>query len=194
MIHICSEEQLIKIPSMLKDAFANDPLHRWVFKNDFEFEQLSSDYWSAFIQWSFNCNALFVDHECQSASIWHPPESEEIDFKHMINLMMTLKPLDPPFVKTIIETFKRLDQFKPKRKYWHLKVLAVTKEYRNKGLAKQHIEHVTALSQTSDTPIYLEATSRINMEYYQKYQFKSLCEFSFPDGPSVFPMIRECSP
>ena len=131
--------------------------------------------------------------EC--VSIWYLP-NKKITFLDAINagiiqLMIALG----------IKEFKRFMKLKKRKniarnellkndKYYFLDMIGVNPGYQKKGLASKLLSNKLKSIESEGVKCYLETSNRANIEYYNKFDFKTINEYIY-DGLPVYCLLRD---
>jgi hypothetical protein len=143
----------------------------------------------------FHGEVMASSNNLEGISIWY--KSDDLNFPITSILKAGLFNLFISINKSSLYKFIKLGNEKKinrnktiKGKYYFLDMIGVDPAHRNKGYAKLLIESKLEDIDKENIQCYLETSDINNINYYKKYDFHLIHEFSFNDYKS-FCMIRE---
>ncbi|MFW0793009.1 GNAT family N-acetyltransferase [Gordonia sp. CPCC 205515] len=185
-ITVTATEDVDLVSSLLAQAFAADPVVRWL--NDDP--RRDTTLFRTLARWAHgpaaSMDLALRDGAPIGAAMWDPPG-------HKITPMMQIRAM-PGFIASmrgqirrgliLEETFLKL---RPKEPHWYLGTV---------GAAVPGLGVGTALLRAGldrlDGPAYLESSNPANVPLYERFGFEVVDEITLPQGgPPVWPMYRK---
>jgi ribosomal protein S18 acetylase RimI-like enzyme len=171
-------------------AFAEDPVMRWLFPDDDEYEALHQSVFGGIARRWMATDSLWCTDDCVAAAGWVPPGRPEVEM-----------PDDAPQIEHPewrLERFKALgalmDANTPAEPHWYLNLLATHPDWQRQGLGAELMGVVFEIADEAGLPCYLE-TERVELvAYYRHHGFDVRSEWdvrsSESDGPHMWGMLR----
>ncbi len=179
-------------------AFDDDPVMRWVFREDSRRDDALDSYFDMAIgQQCAPYDAVFVSRDGKAGAAWLPPEG-----------LKALAGADRPSIWRIwrilkMTGFSRFGRARalgeamgahhPKDEpHWYLFFLAVMVEARGHGLGSAILQATLAHIDETGQPAYLDNSNPRNTRLYERHGFRVISEFhAAPDAPPLFGMWRD---
>jgi ribosomal protein S18 acetylase RimI-like enzyme len=87
--------------------------------------------------------------------------------------------------------FEQMAGFHPPEPHWYIPLIGVDPVFQGQGFGTQLMQRGLAACDRDHQPAYLEATSHVNRQFYERHGFRVLGEIRSADSPPMFPMLRE---
>lgn len=189
---------VIKVPppdaqcaiEILLNAFAADPVARWMFPDDWDYRhgwgQLLGDFCAAALA---SNSAYLTGDYASGAALWHPltakPNNEATN-KLMQELVASEK------LTVFARVRERMKGFEPRDQHscWYLATIGVDPGCQGTGMGSILLGHNLAEFDKRGLSTYLHSSNSVNIPFYQKFGFELLGEIQEGDAPPLFPMYR----
>lgn len=167
-------------------AFADDPVMRWFFPDDDEYEQTNpmlvkfmATRWQA-------TESLWCTDDGVSMAGWVPPGRPDVSD-------IERPSVDHPQWR--IDRFAAigaaLGENTPEEPHWYLNMLATHPDWQRQGLGTALMGTVFEIAADMGLPCYLETETLENVAYYRHHGFEVRTEWDLPlDGPHMWGMLR----
>lgn len=176
------------IVDVLKQAFAADPVSRWIWPSPQKYLSSVENFARAYAGKAFSNNTAYFIGDYSGAALWLP-NGVEPDFDTMIRILQTTSSdeakTDGP------EVFEKMSSFHPNEPHWYLPILGIDPLYHGKGLGSALMEYSTALFDKENILAYLESSNEKNITLYKRHGFELLGTIQVNSSPSIFPMVRK---
>ena len=80
---------------------------------------------------------------------------------------------------------------RPTTPHWYLAILGTEPALQGRGVGSALLAPVLARCDDEDLPAYLESSKAENVPFYERHGFRGMGELQVPEGPSLWPMVRE---
>ncbi len=177
---VATRADLDGVTETLWAAFVDDPVWRWAFPDH---EDLKP-WWRFYIESALRYPWLWVMGEYAAASLWIPPEGQELtDEEEEKQLAPLLKDLTGSRFPEVMELLERFDRSHPRAEpHYYLGLLGTHPSYRGRGIGMDLLAQNLAAVDADGFAAYLESTNHINDKRYERLGFVRIGEFSTPDG------------
>ncbi|MFW0787589.1 GNAT family N-acetyltransferase [Gordonia sp. CPCC 206044] len=173
------------VSTLLAQAFADDPVTRWVNPDPSADKLL----FATLVRWVHGpaacADVAFLDGSAVGAAVWDPPGARMSPRQQFGSVWGFVRALRGKVRRgMILET--EFAKHRPKEPHWYLGQV---------GAAVHGMGVGTALLTTGvdrvDGPAYLESSNEVNIPLYERFGFEVTAEVTLPfDGPRVWPMYR----
>lgn len=178
------------LAKVLKRAFADDPVMRWILPSQDDYERISAPFFELILNQSLSSGSCFTVSGRTGVSLWEAPDyaptlvSQLSSFFKMAWLLRGN--LARGFQLQVL-----MESYRPRKPFWHLTYIATDPDHQGKGIGASLLEPITRISSQQSLPIYLECSNRDNLSFYRAHQFRLVDEITYPDGPTIWPMLYE---
>lgn len=167
-------------------AFVGDPVMRWFFPDDDEYEAINPQL-AAHIarRWQAHGTLWCTDDGVAMAG-WVPPGRPEVDVGPGPEIQ------HPGWrLARFAAIGEALKANMPTERHWYLNMLATHPDWQRRGLGSALLEVVFARARRDGVPCYLETETEANVAYYHHHGFEIRSEWDLPDGgPHMWGMLR----
>ncbi|MCB1646779.1 MAG: GNAT family N-acetyltransferase [Pseudomonadales bacterium] len=178
------------LADLLSRAFAQDPGLRWIIPDEEDWLQISKPYFRLLINRSLRKGLAQTSSDRSCVALWEPPQqtnSLATQLWHLLRVYLLLK----GNLNRAVRLQARIDSYRPRFPVWYLAYLATDPDRQGEGLGGKILNPVLELADRSRQSIYLDCSNRENLSFYFGHGFRLLDEVTSPDGPTLWPMIRE---
>lgn len=176
---------------ILTDAFADDPIMRWVSKDP------------AYATYSFELTVpscverqlTFVAADGAGAAVWLPPN---VEFAPPVTLAAVAKGIlrfGPGAAKRALGLLSQTRGNHPKEPHYYLFAIGARRSARGRGVGATLMHEVLSRCDDEAMPAYLESSNEANLHFYRRHGFEVVQEISLgSDGPKMWFMWRAPRP
>lgn len=155
--------------NVLTRAFEHDPVERWLFPEENDYQSFFPQFLMAFGGRAFEAHTVWALGDLSAVAMWLPP-GVEADAEAIISLLAGFVAADK-----LEDTFAVLDQMDsahPSYDHWYLPWLGVDPDHQGGGLGNQLISSCLATVDSSHLPAYLETPNPRNISLYARHGFE----------------------
>ena len=167
-------------------AFADDPLMRWFFPDDVDYEAINPQLVDHMCKRWHAQGSLWCSGDGAAMAGWVPPGRPEVDvgpwpeFGHPEWRLARFAAIG-----------EALHANTPNERHWYLNMLATHPDWQRRGLGSALLEVVFDRARQDGLPCYLETETEANVAYYHHHGFEVRSEWDLPDGgPHMWGMLR----
>ncbi|MDE0652906.1 MAG: GNAT family N-acetyltransferase [bacterium] len=166
-------ERTAQVADVLAEAFADDPLQRWLLEGVAADERAAwrIAWWSFMVTHAPPGTELHVTGDGSGAACWHPPGAAQLpegivkDFRRMIGeLAGERAPL-------VFASLARIARRAPAEPHWHLAAVGVVPDRQGEGLGARLLAPMLARCDRLGLPAYLESSNPRNLDFYRRLGF-----------------------
>jgi ribosomal protein S18 acetylase RimI-like enzyme len=186
-IKTAAESDRPHIFATLTAAFATDPMVRWTFPDDRQFQNHFPIFAAAFGGRAFAQGTAYCSADLAGAALWLPPgvsPDEEAMARH---LEQSAPDLDAEAVGGI---FEEMERYHPKEPHWYLPLIGVDPSAQGRGLGTALMRHALEATDRDRLPAYLESSNPRNIPLYERHGFVVMGRIQKGSSPPLFPMLR----
>ena len=196
---IASAADVERLAATLTDAFADDPLSRWMTpahgypgRLTHLFRFLLSDGVSRAV---VDTLAGGPDIALAGAAIWTRPGQWKVPGTTLVRNAGLIARASGMRLPRLIGRLTQLEHLHPTEPaHWYLQVLGVACDHRGRGLGSALLSSRLAQLDEQQVPAYLESSNPRNLSLYQRHGFTITKEVAFRHGPPQWLMWREPRP
>ena len=185
--------------SILAKAFQNDPMYKYVIRNDKKREKELLWLMKKVVYYSLLYGETFITKSKDGCICWLPPCQTKLTIMRILRTG-----LHAIVFKFGIAAYKRFDDNmsytdKIHDKYasyphWYLWAIGVKPTCQGKGIGGKLLQPILSIANDTQIPCYLETHNELNLQFYEKYGFKVVSEGRVhKHNLKVWAMIREHS-
>lgn len=177
------------LSKVLTRAFAHDPYHRWLFREDRAWRGGSQKIWSRVLRATLRDGRLLTTSELAGAALWVEPSTTP----RILDTLAALAILARHSTKRLPALLRGLalqESHKPEQPYWYLFAVGTDPDREGRGVATSVIRPILDLCDQQGLPAYLETCTPANVPFYERRGFEVRSKFDLPDGPLTWGMLR----
>ena len=173
------------VSEILGEAFADDPVMRWLQPDTTRYAALYRALLTAGHGSRGRIDVCVENDRAVGAAVWDPPGFHPSSGRQLLAV--------PRFLSALGGRYRRGQQieemfagYRPREPHWYLAFVGATVNGRGVGstLLRTGMESV-------DGPAYLESSNEANIPLYERFGFTVTAEVTLPEnGPTVWPMYR----
>jgi RimJ/RimL family protein N-acetyltransferase len=182
--------ELAQLSSTLADAFATDPILRWLFpserRGDTRLRRLISLELAHYV---FPAGRVLTTDDFRGGSLELPPGRWKMTMplSGAIGLVRVFG-MRLPQASRLQRFFERNHLQEP---HYYIRYVGVATRFQGQGLGSALLRPTLDRCDREGLPAYLEASSERSAALYERLGFVHLGELRVPDGPRFWPMRRE---
>jgi len=189
-IQRCVPTQREQALSSVVDAFALDPLLRWVWPSDDRYATCAPGFFGLLLDLRMAAGEVWVADGGDSVAMWDPPGGLYlgVDEQPWAQLHAGFSAVEIQRWATYDESLRVPEDSGP---HWYLGVLATRRSRQGTGLGRAVLTPMLAAADRTHVPTYLETSSDANLRFYGQLGFAPVREAEMPDGPLSWLMRRD---
>ena len=162
-------------------AFADDPVMRWFFPDDADYEALQPHLLGYMARRWLATDTLWCTDDSVAMAGWVPPGRPEVEAERPV--------LDHPEwrLARFASIGAALGQHTPPEPHWYLNMLATHPDWQRQGLGAELMAAVFETADDMGLPCYLETETEVNVAYYRHHGFDVRTEWDLRAGGDVGP-------
>jgi ribosomal protein S18 acetylase RimI-like enzyme len=188
------------IPAMstaLASAFSDDPVMAWVLGPNPSADRLRRMFASMLKSWYLKREETWTTDAgdgIPGAAIWTPPGQWRQTLLETLAVAPTMIRLVGRRLGVAGRGFQMIEKHHLKEPHYYLAVLGTATTRQGKGHGSAMLEPVLDRCDTEGALAYLESSKEQNIPFYERHGFVVQEELQLPDGPPLWPMLREPRP
>jgi GNAT superfamily N-acetyltransferase len=171
----------------LVDAFADDPVARWLFPQSNRYVEHFPRLVNAFAQVAVSRGTAWEIDGFAGTAVWLAPGSEPDE---MALAEAVGEGVSVPHQPRVFALLERMAEAHPQGPHWYLPLIGVEPRRRGLGYGSELLAEVARICDREDLPAYLEATSPGNVALYRRHGFRPLGALQVGDSPPLVRMER----
>ncbi len=174
------------ISQCLARAFYEDPVSLFLFpEHNTRMDDLEKMYLFVLHQFSGH-GVVFAEDSAHGAAVWQAPSPPESGFdEDWISLLPETALPRLGLVGTVI-TEAHIHE-----PHWYLAAIGTDPLHQAQGIGTALLGPILGRCDESQLPAYLESSNESNIPFYERLGFRVTGELQVPDGPKLWPMLRE---
>jgi ribosomal protein S18 acetylase RimI-like enzyme len=172
----------------IAEAFRTDPVVRWVWPGDAQFETHFAPFVEAFAGGAFEAGSAHVAEDFGGVALWLPPgvKSDEEALGAIAEAS-----IEEEAQEEVFGFLGQQAEVHPHEPHWYLPLIGVDPAQQGRGYGSALLEHALCIVDEQGMPAYLEATTERNKRLYERYGFEVVGEIQFGSSPPMWPMWRK---
>jgi GNAT superfamily N-acetyltransferase len=186
----CLPAQRENALSSVVDAFAIDPLLRWVWPADDRYAACAAAFFGLLLDLRMAAGEVWVADGGDAVAMWDPPGGLYLRTpdERWAEVHAGFSDVEVERWKTYDETLRVPEDAAP---YWYLGVLATRRARQGTGLGRAVLAPILAAADRGHVATYLETASDANLRFYGQLGFAPVREAEMPDGPLCWLLRRD---
>ncbi len=190
-IRLVQRRELARLCNALAHAFLNDPISVYLFPEPGNrLRRLASNY-RAVIPMLTREGAFYCDPELRAAAVWQAPSPRRPNAwqRGLFNLrIIAMMRSALGRGQILAETMQKTHLKEP---HWYLGILGTHPEVQGRGIGSSLLAPILERCDAEGVLAYLESSKSSNIPFYQRHGFQVTGEIQIPDGPCLWPMLRD---
>jgi GNAT superfamily N-acetyltransferase len=189
-IRRCLPQQREHALSTVVDAFAIDPLLRWVWPGDDRYAACAPGFFGLLLDLRMASGEVWVADGGDSVAMWDPPGGlyQATPAARWAEAQEEFSAVERGRWATYDEALRVPEET---ALHWYLGVLATRPERQGTGLGRAVLTPILAAADRSHLATYLETASDANLRFYGQLGFAAVREAEMPDGPLCWLLRRD---
>jgi GNAT superfamily N-acetyltransferase len=186
-----SPEQRASALATLVSAFRRDPVERWLYPDDQQYEQDFPVFLDAFGGSAFELGTAWMLPDYAAVALWLPP-GEEPDGVHIVRVLMDT--VAPAKHADTLAALDRMDAAHPTYAHWYLPWFGVHAARQGRGVGSQLMSACLGAVDATRLPAYLETPNPRTLPFYQRHGFEVTSVITAGACPPITLMLRPAQP
>jgi ribosomal protein S18 acetylase RimI-like enzyme len=187
-----TEAEVPQVAEALAQAFYDDPLLSWVYRNDDRRMRQLRDGFDLYLRKVWLPQDLcYTTDRFAGACLWMPPGTWQLSFLRQLLLLPSMIRLAGRDFPRLIGFLSAMEREHPHDRHYYLPVIGVARTWQGKGFGSALLRPVLEICDRERLPAYLEASSPRNRALYERHGFRAVGEIRVKDSPPLWPMRRE---
>jgi GNAT superfamily N-acetyltransferase len=174
-----------------KRAFEQDPVMRWVFSPQTEWERCALRYFNMVIRNFIHSGHAVTTQGLEGAALWLKPDPPKGGVLFWSISYLKMAWLYRGCFLRGIQIEEALHKIHPKEPHWYLSVIGTDTLHRGKGVGPALLQPILKICDEQGLPAYLESSNQLNISFYIRHGFEILQDVIIPGGPTLWPMLRQ---
>jgi ribosomal protein S18 acetylase RimI-like enzyme len=154
----------------IEAAFRDDPVCRWIWPGDAQYEMYFAPFVEAFAGEAFSHGSAYTAEGFAGVALWLPPGvSSDEDALGVI----AERSIAPENADEAYEFLGQQAQYHPHEPHWYLPLIGVDPSQHGRGIGSQLLDYALRIVDEQRMPAYLEATTERNRALYERHGFVS---------------------
>ncbi|MGH7336425.1 MAG: GNAT family N-acetyltransferase, partial [Myxococcota bacterium] len=186
-----SRGDLRPVSLVLARAFRNDPVHRWILRDEFDWALASDLFFAMVMRDMLRHESVFTTDAREGAAFWIPPYPQPAALRDRLAMAARWYLVLGRRSREIGEQLERIERAHPQTPHWYLAVLGTDPRHQGRGVGSALLAPILARCDADRVPAYLESSKRSNVPFYERHGFRVLGELAIAGGPVIWRMQRE---
>jgi GNAT superfamily N-acetyltransferase len=183
-----TREQRSRTFATLTSAFRADPVERWLYPAEHEYDEHFPEFLSAFGGQAFTHGTVWQLDELAAVALWLPAGAEP-DGDEIIRVLQAT--VDPARLGDTMLAIEQMDAAHPRFAHWYLPWFGVDATKQGSGLGSALLgDSLRAVDETG-LPAYLETPNPRTIPFYERHGFRVVGATRTEDCPRVTFMLRQ---
>jgi ribosomal protein S18 acetylase RimI-like enzyme len=187
-IRLAAPDDIARLALSATRAFADDPLMRWFFPDQDEYEQINPQVTAYLCRRWMATESLWCTDDGVGMAGWVPPGRPEVDVERPA--------IEHPEHR--LAKFAAVSQMMgdntPPEPHWYLNMLATHPDWQRQGIGTALMGVVFTIADEMGVACYLETETTGNVAYYRRHGFEVRTEWDLrtdtEPGPHMWGMLR----
>ncbi len=179
------------ICACLSRAFEDDPVSAFIFRREDGRRKRLVAFYRIVLSMMSKQGAIYTDRRVRGAAVWRAPSPPEISplkaTRDGLRMLATLRSA----TRRAFALDQIVSQVRPVEPHWYLAILGTEPREQGRGVGSALLAPVLARCDDEGILAYLESSKVRNIPFYERHGFQVTEELLVPDGPSLWPMVRQ---
>jgi ribosomal protein S18 acetylase RimI-like enzyme len=168
-------------------AFAADPVERWLYPDDEDYERHFPDFVAALGGRAFGKGTGWGLDDCSAVALWLAPGTEPDEDKVVRVLSRSVAEKKH---EELFAVLGQMGEAHPVGPHWYLPWLAVEPGRQGTGTGGRLLAHCLAIVDESGLPAFLETPNPRNIGFYERHGFVVIASTRSASCPPLTSMLR----
>ncbi len=189
-VRLATRAEVGALSRMLARAFHQDPVHRWMFREEHEWARGSHRVFAALMRVLVRRGSAYTTGGLEGAALWDEPGGHPPLTTQAVLAAVSLWSVGWSHSLTVARGLGQLERHRPEVPHWYLGILGTDPDHRGRGIGAALLGPVLARCDREALPAYLESSRPENVPFYERHGFEVTEEFRLGEGPPVWGMLR----
>ena len=183
-----SQRDRAKTFATLLSAFRADPVERWLYPDDHDYDEFFPAFLGAFGGGAFAHDTVWQLDDFAAVALWLAPGAEP-DADEIVRVLMTT--VDEARHGDTMAALEQMDAAHPRDPHWYLPWFGVEARVQGSGLGGMLMAECLRAVDETRLPAYLETPNPRTISFYERYGFRVTGSSHTADCPVITFMLRE---
>jgi len=185
-------KDLDELDATLEDAFADDPMMRWIYPDDATRPEFSRAFMRSGLEIGFPHGHVYTTGANEGAAIWAPPDVDLFDDATITQMFGMLGEQIGTRSDEVGAGLLQINEQHPHDEpHFYLFILGTKQEKQGSGLGSTLIREVLDRCDRQGLPAFLESSNIRNVPFYERHGFKVITEVTLSPEFTARPMWRD---
>ena len=171
----------------LLSAFRADPVERWLYPDEKDYDEHFPKFLAAFGGEAFAHDTVWQLDDFAAVAMWLPPGVEP-DGDEIVRVLMTT--VEQARHSDTMAAIQQMDAAHPRYPHWYLPWLGVDAKVQGRGLGRTLMTCSLEAVDDSGLPAYLETPNPLTIPFYERHGFRVTGSTRTEDCPTITFMLR----
>jgi GNAT superfamily N-acetyltransferase len=186
-----SREDRAKTFATLLSAFRADPVERWLYPDERDYDEFFPAFLAAFGGEAFAHDTVWLLDDFAAVALWLSPSTEP-DADEIVRVLMTT--VDESRHGDTMAALEQMDAAHPRYPHWYLPWFGVDARLQGTGLGGMLLTDCLCAVDETELPAYLETPNPRTISFYERHGFRVTGSTRTADCPLITFMLREPNP
>lgn len=169
-------------------AFSGDPPCRWTWPDPQQYLEAFPRFAQAFGGAAIERGTAHYCEGFTGVALWLAPGAgpDEASLARVIQESVSAAKKDALF-----SMFEQMAAYHPREAHWYLPLIGVDPAHHRKGIGSALLKKALNLCDREKLSAYLEASSPLNVPFYERCGFVPVGTVQVADAPPIVPMLRK---
>jgi ribosomal protein S18 acetylase RimI-like enzyme len=180
--------QLDTVSAILSQAFEDDPVLRWINRQ----EEFVPSFFRMILPYFIEKGLTYTDDQRRGAASWVGPGDHVRWPYSLANVVEMTRLCGFRGVYRLAVSGSRTGHYRPREPHYYLFAIGAKPECQGQGVGSLLISHILRRCDREQVPAYLENSRRANLDFYRGHGFEIQQQIQFTDeSPPLWLMWRE---
>jgi GNAT superfamily N-acetyltransferase len=183
-----TQEDQAKTFATLLSAFRADPVERWLYPDEHDYDEFFPAFLAAFGGAAFANDTVWRLDDFAAVALWLSPGAEP-DADEIVRVLMTT--VDEARRGDTLVALEQMDAAHPRYPHWYLPWFGVEARVQGSGLGGTLMVDCLRAVDATRLPAYLETPNPRTISFYERFGFRVTGSTRTVDCPVITFMLRE---
>jgi GNAT superfamily N-acetyltransferase len=177
-----------KTYATLLSAFRADPVERWLYPDEHDYDEFFPAFLAAFGGEAFAHDTVWRWEDFAAVALWLAPGAEP-DADEIVRVLMTT--VDEARHGDTMAALEQMDAAHPRYPHWYLPWFGVETRVQGSGIGGRLMVECLKVLDETELPAYLETPNPRTISFYERSGFRVTGSTRTADCPVITFMLRE---
>lgn len=183
-----TQEDQAKSFATLVSAFRADPVERWLYPDEHDYDEFFPAFLAAFGGAAFADDTVWRLDDFAAVALWLSPGVEP-DAEEVVRALMTT--VDEARHRDTLVALEQMEAAHPRYPHWYLPWFGVEARVQGSGLGGTLMANCLRAVDKTGLPAYLETPNPRTILFYERFGFRVAGSTQTADCPVITFMLRE---